>query len=272
MPLPVIHAGGEERKLGNIAVARGLMRAWPTFGDTPQTPMIPRSQWDQYVRVDLGADPWLPPVADQDAVGQCNANATVAAMQAARAEQGLPAVALSAADLYAQINHGIDEGSTLEDGLHAAMQTGVGTAARCGVLWHPGMATAPADERARYRVTEAFLCPTFDHCFSAVVAGFKLISGVTWYDNYTPGLDGWLPSPVGSPAGGHAVMGYMPMKRGNTYGIGHQNSWTARWGIGGRCVFPEPMYADGAVGGWWAVRQVVDEGGVVPAPLPAGST
>ena len=31
----------------------------------------------------------------------------------------------------------------------------------------------------------------------------------------------------------------------------------------GLCVFPERAYA-GPVGGWWAVRSVVDEGGVVP--------
>lgn len=271
MALPVIHAAGEDRKLGNIATVR-LAKAWPTFGDVPSTPMIPRSQWDQYVRTDLGADPWLPYVRDQDGIGQCNAEATCAAIEASRAEQGLPPVRLSAADLYNRINRGVDDGSTLEDGLHEAMTAGVGTEATAGTLWRPGMRGAPPEERARFRVTEAFLCPSFEHCFSAVIAGFKLVSGVVWYGNYNPGLDGWLPAAQGSPVGGHAVFGYMPVKRGATYGIGHQNSWTPRWGIGGRCVFPEPMYADGAVGGWWAVRLVTDEGGGVPAPLPAGST
>jgi hypothetical protein len=267
--LPVIFAGGEPRKLGNIAPAAALTRAFPLFGTVANAPLIPRSQWDAKLRgVDLAADPYLTPVTDQNGVGQCNANATCSAMESSRAEQGLPYVQLSPADLYARINHGIDEGSTLQDGLDQAMTAGVGTAATSGMLWQRGIPQASAVERARYRVLEAFLCPDFDACFSAVIAGFNLISGVMWFNNYTPGADGWLPPPRGSPAGGHAVYGYVPMKKGSTYGIGHQNSWSVNWGIKGRCVFPEPMYRDPSVGGWWAVRLVVDEGAHVPAPLP----
>ena len=45
--------------------------------------------------------------------------------------------------------------------------------------------------------------------------------------------------------------------RGTQFGIWHQSSWGTRWGVGGRFVIPEPAYS-GPVGGWFAVRSVVE--------------
>jgi hypothetical protein len=259
---------GQPRKLGNVARAAGLAHRWRTYGDVRTTPLFPRSQWDQLLRPDPAAEPYLPPVKDQGQVGQCNGDATASAVECCRAEQGLNFVLLSGADLYGQINHGVDDGSTLEDGLRAATQTGIGTAATAGQIWRPGLPPAPAAERARFRVTEAFLCPTFDHAFSAVAAGFKLISGVIWFDGYAVDAEGWLALRQAGESGGHAVFGFAPTKRGAGYGIWHQNSWGPRFGRSGRCVFPEQLYAAGMIGGWWAVREVIDEGAGVPPPLP----
>lgn len=114
----------------------------------------------------------------------------------------------------------------------------------------------------KYRVLEAFLCPTFKHCMSAVLSGFRLSTGIAWYDNYTPGSDGWIPSPRGN-SGGHAIMGYKPAMKNGKYGIWHQNSWGTSFGVGGRMILSQDCYTN-AIGGWWAVRAVVDEGGVVP--------
>jgi hypothetical protein len=264
---PVIHDhAGLPRKLGNIAPPAGLTRAWRLYGDVPQTPLYGRAGWDGLLRPDPAADPFLPYVHDQGAVGQCNADATTAAMEACRAEQGLAPIKLSPADLYDQINDGVDEGSTLERGLQAAIGVGVGMAATSGLIWHPGHVPAPAGERARYRVLQAFLCPSFDYCFSAVSAGFKLITGIPWYAHYFPDAEGWIAGPMGSPVGGHAIFGYAPTKRAGRYGILHRQSWGEGYGLGGSFVIPEQGYQEGAVGGWWAVRLVVDEGGVVPSP------
>ena len=260
-------ADGTFRRLGNNAPDPGLLMSAPVYGETGKTPLVPRSEWK--ARCDaLGLGPesrFLPPTHDQNGIGQCNADATTGAMESQRAKQGLVYVQLSAADLYSQINGGRDNGSTLFDGLRAASEVGVGTAATCGTVWKRGnwKGPVPASERARFRVLEAFLCPTFDHCFSAVLMEFDLISGIYWYDSYTPGEDGWLPRGRGS-SGGHAVHGYKPTYKGDRFGIWHQNSWSPRWGLNGRCVFPEDVYTSGGIGGWWAVRQVVDEGGVVP--------
>lgn len=260
---------GTQRALGNNAPPAGLMRAWPEFGATPTVPMVARSQWPALIAAfDPGPDfPFLSPVTDQDGRSQCNANDTITLLEMCRMEQGLPYVQLSPADLYDRINGGVDQGSFLEDALHEVMVNGVGTAQTCGLLWSRGMTGAPPAERARFKLIEAFICPTFDHCMSAVLQGFKLSTGVVWCNNYTPASDGWLPNP-GSSVGGHAIAGFKPAMKGSKFGIWHQNSWSEGWGLRGRFVIPEVAYSAGAVGGWWAARAVTDEGGQVPVPQP----
>lgn len=262
----IIDHNGVERFLGNNPAPRGLTKAWPTYGDAPETPMIARSLWDDSIaKLPPGwQHPKLPYVHDQDGVGQCNCDATAALAEFCRAEQGLDFIKLSAADLYDRINGGADNGSMLEDAMEKMLREGIGTAATAGTLWRRGMKGAPADERARFKALEVFICPTFDHAMSAAFGGFGIVSGVMWYNNYTPDSEGWLPSGRGG-GGGHAVFGYKPASRNGKYGIWHQNSWTAQWGLQGHCVFDESMYR-GQVGGWWAVRQMTTESGDIPAP------
>lgn len=258
---------GSTRRLGNrVPDPNKTRRVFTEFGTTPTARLVPRSEWDELLsQYTPGPDhSFLPPVHDQDGVGQCNCDTAAAIMEFVRAMQGLPYVQLSAADLYDRINGGRDDGSLLEDAMHELLVNGIGTAATCGTQWKRGVWKGPASasERARYKALEVYICPTFDHCFSAAFQGFGLASGVPWYDSYSPGSDGWLPGPSGN-WGGHAIFGYKPTKRGNTYGIWHQNSWTSQWGLHGRFVIPESAYI-GPVGGWYAVRAVTDEGGIVP--------
>jgi hypothetical protein len=262
--ISIIDHNGVERFLGNLAPDFEVnSRCQVTiYGDTAESPMFHRDEWPALARsLD---EPFLPPVADQDGIGECNCSATCTAIEATRLTQGLEHVQLSAADLYGRINGGSDRGSLLEDGLRESMAVGVAPVSIVPYLDWRGRYSEAAAARKRFRVLKAFLCPTFDHCYSAVAAGFKLISGVMWYSNYKPDGDGWLPERGSGGGGGHAVFGYSPMMRNGKYGIGHQNSWSPQWGLRGRCVFPEAAYGH-QIGGWWAVRSVVDEGGVVPS-------
>lgn len=267
--LPFIDAGGERRFLANLVPMHAPSPNWTVYGTHPNTPIVPRGEWTTLIPDEAGPeDPFLPPIEDQNGIGQCNASATATAVEYSRSYAELPYVRLSAADLYHRINGGSDRGSLLEDGLSESVSRGIGTAATCGYLWKKPewKGQAPQNERDLYKVAEAYICPTFDHCMSAVLTpGFALISGIMWYNSYTPDSKGWLPRGQGG-GGGHAVMGYKPTRRGNQFGIWHQNSWTAGWGYSGRCVFPEAAYG-GPVGGWWAVRAVTDSGGI-DAPDP----
>jgi hypothetical protein len=257
---------GTLRRLGNNPPKAGLVRGFTSY---PETKLIPEGQWRELIGNDTGPeDEFVQYTHDQDGIGQCNADATTGAMEAQRARQGLPPVKLSAADLYDRINGGSDNGSTLEDGLAESMN-GVATAATAGFVWQRGRRyDDPAGERKKNRVLEVFLCPTFAHCFSAAFQGFDIVSGVMWYDNFKTDPDGWLPIRGTGRPGGHAIHGYKPTFRNGVYGIWHNQSWGV-WGFHGtgRFVIPQTHYTQ-SIGGWWAVRSVVDEGGVVP-PLAA---
>lgn len=265
--LSFIDDTGTVRHLGNRPAS--LRYAWTPYGSVPECPLIDPTEYPERVR-EIEASwpgdeyPHLPYVHDQAAVSQCNASATAAAMEFCRHQLGLPPLKLSAADLYHRINGGMDRGSTLEDGIVEAFN-GVGTVEQCGYLWGRGFRPASKEERAANRVLEAYLCPTFDHCFSATLMGFALISGVRWFPNYTPGPDGWLPAGRGR-WGGHALFGFKPTMKDRRKGIWHQNSWRPSWGIRGRCVIPEEGFG-GPVGGWWAVRLVTSEVINVPQPV-----
>lgn len=264
-PITFVDDFGNLRALGNVPTPDNLLRGpWPEYGSVPETPMIPRSEWDRYLAPDL-EDPFLPYVHDQDGVGQCNCEAITLGLESCRAIQGLPHVKLSPADLYGRINGGRDQGSSLEDGMREALTNGVGTAQTSGLIWSRQTRYATEDERKRYRGLEAWLCPTFAHIASAAISGFRVIVGIMWCQNYNPGPDGWLPLTPGRQVGGHAFLGFSLHKKGTAYGLGCQNSWRTSFGLGGRFVCPEGAF-NRTIGGHWAIRSVVDEGGVIPAP------
>ena len=242
---------------------------WPVFG-TGATPMIDREHWVELIKIAGDGGPgsdYIPDTHNQKTTKMCNASATAGAMETQRAKQLLDRKKrLSAGDLYKRINGGTDGGSYLEDGMMAVMGKGIATTNTVKYLdWQSDTPAEAAAERKFYKVTKAFLCPTFDHCMSAVLQNYDIVSGITWYNSFfTPKADGWLPAPSGGSAGGHAVHGYRATYRGSVsnpvFGIWHQNSWGPSWGLEGKCVFPESVYTT-SVGGWWAIVQVAQSDG-----------
>lgn len=260
-------AAGEERAMGCIIEKPKLQ--WTEFGSAETIPIIKREQWKE---VDLST--FLGPVHDQDGRGQCNASATCTAIEFGRNQSGLSYTYLSAGDLYSLINGGRDNGSTLEDGLAMAMSTGVAEAASVPYIWNGRVDNSAVvkAQRAKYRVTEAYLCPSFDAMASAVQQGFILVEGLYWYNNFKVDRDGWLPAKGTGGAGGHALAGYGLAKRGDVWGIKTRNSWGPTWGnsadgsLGaGNCVIPESLFSKGNFG-CWAVRAVVQTETPFPTP------
>ena len=267
--ISIIDSNGVERFLANLVPDPNMTRVnFPVYGDRADTPMIPRSKWPELITAmgDWQDSPFLSPIHDQDGVGQCNADATTSMAESMRLKQGLPLVMLSAADLYDQINGGQDRGSLLEDAMEAMMTNGVGTVDTCGTVWKRGQKKASAEERKRHRFIEVFTCPTFDHFFSGLLSGFDGNTGIMWGSRDNVDADGWLPE-SGDSAGGHSLHSYkaaMRTKGGKIkFGCGTKNSWDMAWGLDGKCVIPEERYR-GPVGGWFLVRAITDEGGVVP--------
>lgn len=256
---------GTRVRLGNRVPTKSKPKAFATFGDVnTKTQEIPPSKWDEMLAA-YNMDwrtPNLPDDKNQNGVGQCNANAAALAMEHRRIIQGLRRVSLSPADLYDRINGGHDDGSLLEDALSELRTNGIGTTETSGDLWKRGhfKGGASGQERARYRADEVFDCPTFGHQFSAALQGFSLVTGIMWYDNYTPDSEGWLPAPRGN-YGGHAIFGFKPTKRGSQYAIWHKQTWGPTWSPSteGHFAIPQNRY-DGRIGGCYAIRLVTDEG------------
>lgn len=261
---PIIQEGGDARKLCARPIEDGAPVPMHTFGETPTTRLIPPDQWAE---CDLSH--FASPIKDQNGIGACNAFATVNALEACRRMKGLPDVLLSPGDLYARINGGRDRGSLPEDALRVALETGIATAASVPILnWRSPINNAATQaERARYRFTEALWCPTFAHAASALQQGFVLDTAVWWYQYDAPDADGWLKDRGSGNRGGHAIMGCGLVRRGSTWGIKIANSWGRAWGRDGFGVLPAARCEAGTpVFRWWALREVVQEPGELPAP------
>jgi hypothetical protein len=262
-----IFAPPQKRELGLVLGAPRL--AWPQFGgpDAPRTKLVPR---DQLKPVNL--EPYLGNVRDQNGRGQCASSAAVSGLEAARILAGEPADYLSAGDLYSRVNGGRDRGSMLEDNLFELVERGVASTKLVPYVWdgRQHQTAAVVAERRRYRVVQAYLCPTVDHALSAVNLGFTVEVGLMWRDNFQPDADGVIPYPGRGSGGGHAVLCYGCEPDPNRPGkwlLLIRNSWGVGWGLGGNCKIPEDHF-DARISGFWAIGSVVrTTGTVVPSEL-----
>ncbi|HOB43670.1 MAG TPA: C1 family peptidase [Bacillota bacterium] len=253
---------GRECHLGCLPRLLHPGAAYPILGSDPARPnitVIPREQWAEVDFSHLVAE-----ILDQDGTNACNAFAAVQTLHVLRAEAGLPYVRLSPGNLYGRINGGVDGGSYLSDAIKELEKDGVCTAQTVPELeWRPrrwpvGWQT----EAKKFRILEAWDCPTFEHLASALLLGFPVNLGVFVGRNFSPQSDGWLPDYRGG-GGGHAMCGvglcYHSQRK--TWGIKVANSWGTWWGQDGFGVVPESYFRTGAFADAWAVRGIVDPQG-----------
>lgn len=256
--------GGEARKLGTLVPSTSSpAKVSQVFGDVGDVDMILRQNWKP-----VSYKIFFPRIKDQDGIGMCNASATGNVLEGCRRMASNAAgtdVDLSAGDLYHRICGGVDRGSLPEDALEEAMLRGMAPVADVGYMqWRGG---GVITNRPKYRITEAYWCPTFDHIASAVQQGFLIDIGIWWYSRDPLDSDGWLSVTGGGGRGGHAICGMELVERGGKWGLGFVNSWSFQWGLGGFGVMPEGRAAVGAgVFQAWACRATVMDSGNIPAP------
>ena len=260
--ITIIDDQGVERFLGNNLPDGPLKYQWRTYEEVHDVPLIKREDWKP---VDLSY--YTPPIKNQDSIRACNSFDTVSVFEACRALAGLPYVQLSCGYLYGAINGQEDQGSMLEDALDWMLKNGTCPTDVVGDLdWKQGSWPADVAEKAKpYRFLEAYWCPTFGHCGSALMRGFLVSVGILWYPNYKVDGDGWLPNRGSGRPGGHALMRDGLAYRNGKWGLPGPNSWSPDWGADGRCVIPEECFGD-QVGGFWALRSVISESTDIPSP------
>lgn len=235
---------------------------YPVLGADPDRPdirVIPRQEWGE---VDFSH--LVPEVLDQDGQGACNAFASVQTLHVLRNQEGLPYVKLSPGNLYGRINGGVDAGSTLSDAIKTLEKEGVCTAATVPELqWRPSRWPSNWREEAKkFRILEAWDCPSFDHLASAILLGFPVNLGIMVGFNFRVQDDGWLADYRGG-GGGHAMcgVGLLYHRDRRTWGIKVVNSWGKEWGQDGFAVVPESYFSSTPFTDGWAVRGVVDPSG-----------
>ena len=258
----IIDKAGEQRKLGCILDNR-LTAVWPVFGEgATKGLLLPRSQWKPTTKRVLWAPKKKRNQLDQ---GKCNFEAICYGIEGIRRQTGMPEVWLNSSWGYGHINNGVDQGSSLEAGMAFAMKQGT-----CSTNFFPDgdWRTRPngAEKDAlRYRVLEAWYCPTFDHMASAVQAGFPVVIGIVWGNSDGVDSNNWMDNnPAGGSAGGHALCRLQLQNDGQRWGLDGPNSW-GNWERDGYCIIPESRFS--GFTGHWAIRSVVvndDELGIPP--------
>lgn len=252
---------GQTYGLGCLPRRAAVGSLYPVFGaaDRPETQIIPRKDW-----ASIDFRHLVPKILDQDGQGACNAFASIQALHVIRNMAGLPFVELSPGNLYGRINGGVDRGSVIADAVQQLEDVGVCKAATVPPLeWRRSRWPSTwKDEAKRFRILEAYDCPTFDHIASALLMGFPVNFGILVGNNFRPDETGWLPD-YRSGGGGHAMcavgLAYHPSRR--TWGLITANSWGRDWGLDGFCIVPESYFQRTPFTDAWAVRGTTDPTG-----------
>jgi hypothetical protein len=204
--------------------------------------LIPRNRWQEIDLADLAGEVW-----DQGPHGSCVGHGGAKAFEIAFRMAGgtVPDSGFSPTSLYALINQGRDRGAIVSDAMDALLETGICTMAECpeSVIYERDIPDSANATRARFRVSDAFHCGTFDEIGSALQLGFPVAFGIPIGDGFNnPGPDGVIYT-GGMPLGGHCMCakGTIRMSDGS-WGLKVRNSWGRRWAHEGDCILVEAHF------------------------------
>lgn len=228
--------------------SRGVYRAAPVGGWT-----------DRHLNVDMR--PIAPPTRDQSYRGSCTGFAWRGAIdllvaRAKRDELYTGDFSASPGWIYyrecvREGTLGLDVGATLASGLWVAQHEGI--ASEADHPYDPVTLFAPPAPRAvanapRARVANAeILAPDADTIISTLAAGYPIVVGTAWFDEYDRASDtGDLPYPSDGAVvrGGHALTILGLYRAGNELRTRFQNSWGLDFGEGGFGTIPLAVLTD----------------------------
>lgn len=227
--LPSVEFEGRYYVLGCLAAKP--MCGLPEFEAANQ--VLPESEWREIDLSHYGV-----PILDQAMTSSCVGHAADSAVEIAWAQAGKPLKRFSPYFIYGNINGGRDQGAIISDAMESLLADGVApleTMPR-GVMYRNQFPTAAVMAAKRFRATKAWVCRTWEAICTSITLGRPTPLGILVGQNF-PNLDsdGVAPLPNGG-GGGHAILG-LGLRRHPRRGwqIKIQNSWSARFGMGGFC-------------------------------------
>ncbi len=228
--LPSVYFDGLYRVCGCISETVVSASRFPKFGNNFAAKLDP-SLWQE---TDLQ---WYGlPILDQGMTSSCVGHGTCSGMEMCILQSGRKLVEFTPYFVYGLINGGRDAGGMISDALTALKQAGIALKGDLppGVMFKNQFPQQAYENAMRFRLVEAYHCPTFEDICSAISLGFVCPLGIFVGDNFSQlGSDGVAPLPAGG-GGGHCILG-MGLKKSARYGwlIKIQNSWGQRFGMNG---------------------------------------
>jgi hypothetical protein len=225
--LPAVHFAGEPRFLG--ALPPHPVSPFPPL--MAARPLLPRAQWRE---IDLS---WTgAPIMDQNGQNSCVGHAAATVATIAWAQKGESLTRFSPGFIYAQINHGRDQGAVVSDAALELEKTGVCTEQEVpeGIIYQQQIPRTAYATAQRYRLGNWFRCTSFDAICTVLTLGFPGVGGFLVGNNFTHlDQEGCVPVPD-QVIGGHALaLIGLKKARNNRWLVKFQNSWTQQFGIGG---------------------------------------
>lgn len=235
-----------------------------SYGDVG--PMLTRDQVLEIITSPTyrgGRKRFGPELIKQQENNSCNGQAGAGALERCRVEKGLPYVKLSGTGLYAQVSGGRDQGSMLDDGMHAMMSNGVPPYELCSdeyLYRQDDMSQEAKQACGRFRAHECHRIDDEDMLLSALASDFFCVVAVHVGRNFQVTQNGVI-NPSDGP-GNHAVL-----LDGLVYDAGRfyedmANSWGVReWGVGGRGLTNWDMHfrTTSRYHAFYAIRGALDD-------------
>src|SRR5581483_629440 len=200
--LPAIFFDGCYRVLGCIPSTEESAKRFPLFGSfrtagdvTPQ-------------EIDLS---WYgPDILNQGATSSCMGHSVCSGCETAWVQGGRQYTRFNPFWVYGLCNHGVDQGSMITDGITAVETKGICERDQLprGVMFQQQFPQAAYTDAQRFKLAQAYRCPTFEDIIAAISLGFPTPLGIYVDQNFARlDSDGIAGLPMGQNGGGHAILG-----------------------------------------------------------------
>lgn len=226
--LPSVKFDGLYRVLGWIPETEESKARFLKFGAFSAAPVDP-SQWKE-----IDFQWYNPPVLDQGMTSSCVGHCSADGMHMCYLQSGRKLVQFNPFFTYGLINGGRDAGAMISDALTALMKYGICPKddLPAGVMFQNQFPQKAFDDALRFKLIQAYHCPTFEDICAAISVGFVCPLGIFVGNNFGQvDSNGVCPLPSGMGGGGHCILG-CGLKKSAQFGwlIKIMNSWGTKFG------------------------------------------